>query len=239
MRYVKLPIIEDTFQKTLKDSYGQVWKKKDGEFSEVLPDDRYSFLENPHSSHFYKEKTKKTAITIHATAGILPADIGTLGQKNKKMSTHFVIGRNGIIYQLFDTDFWSYHLGSGASGGNTPMSKKTVSIELSNLCPLKKVGIKLVDIYGKDYCLLSDTDAYIEAKYRAYDYWATYTPKQIGSLAILVDAICEKHSITKKFLSDQMEWKLGEPAATIWGHQNVRKDKIDPGPAFDFNDLKG
>ena len=238
MRYAKLPGIESTFKKTLKDAYGQVWKAVSGDYSDVMPDARYMALENSHSSHFYKEATKKTAITIHGTAGVLTGDIGTLGQKNKKMSTHFVIARDGTAYQLFGTDYWSYHLGSGASGGNTPMSKCTVSIELSNLGPLKLRGQVMIDAYGKDYCLQSDQDAYIAASYRGYDYFATYTSAQIATTAILVDAICEKHSIEKSFVKNTLDWSAAKPTATIWGHHNVRKDKLDPGPAFNFDDLK-
>jgi len=238
MRYAKLPAIESTFKKTLKDAYGQVWKSVNGDFSAVMPDARYMMLENPHSSHFYKEKTIKKSITIHGTAGVLTGDIGTLGQKNKKMSTHFVIARDGTAYQLFGTEYWSYHLGSGASGGNTPMSKETVSIELSNLGPLTLKDDRLVDAYGKDYCLKSETDAYVAAQFRGKDFYATYTPAQIATTAILVDAICDLHKIEKKIPEKPLEYSPAKPKATIFGHQNVRKDKLDPGPAFSFEDLE-
>lgn len=239
MRYQKLPVIESEFKKTLKDAYGQVWKKDpNGEFLSSLPDSRYIPLVNSHGSHFYSEKTKKTGITIHATAGVLTGDIGTLGQKNNKVSTNFVIARDGTIYQLYSTDFWSYHLGSGASGGNTPMSKSSIGIELSNIGPLKLSGKTLVDTYGKDYCEASLDDAYVEAAYRGYTHFATYTPDQIASAYILVEELCKKHGLSKTFPKDPLAWSASKPTSTIFGHQNVRKDKFDPGPAFDFKDLE-
>jgi N-acetyl-anhydromuramyl-L-alanine amidase AmpD len=238
MRYLKLPEIEAKFKNTLVDAYAQKWKvEAKGELADLLPASLYMPLVNPHSSHFYHDKVKKSYVCIHATAGVLHGDIGTLGQKDKKLSTQFVVARDGTIYQLFSTDYWSYHLGSSASGGNTVMSKSSIAIEMSNLGPLKMVGDKLVDAYGKDYCSADEVDAYVEASYRGYKYFATYTAAQIASTSILVDALCEKHGLKKSFPKDPLAWSAAKPATSIFGHQNCRKDKLDPGPAFDWKDL--
>ena len=70
-----------------------------------------------YSSYYYNEKFNKEKIVLHYTAGYLKSDIRALSQKNWHVSVAFVIARDGTIYQLHNSDLWSYHLGRGAVGG--------------------------------------------------------------------------------------------------------------------------
>lgn len=233
MRAYKLAEMEANFAKTLTDSYGKKWKATAGQYGTTL-------LYGAGTGFFYADPTKKTTILLHSTAGVLHGDIGELTKPNNHVSVHFVVARSGVIYQLFDTKNWSYHLGSGATGTNTVMSKTSVAIEMSNIGPLKLSGDVLSDAYGKPYCAKADNQYYTKATYRGNDYFATYTETQIASVATLLKNISAAHSIPLTFLpaDKQHDFYKQLPTAKVLYHTNLRSDKSDPGPAFDHRRLK-
>jgi N-acetylmuramoyl-L-alanine amidase len=84
---------------------------------------------NSDTSYYYKEETVKKKIILHFTLDYLKGDIATLTTNH--VSVPFVVGRSGLIYNLFASKYWSYHLGPGASGGNTAMSKDCICVASS------------------------------------------------------------------------------------------------------------
>lgn len=185
---------------------------------------------------YYKETVRKTCVVVHSTHGVLTGDIAALTTPNK-VSVHFVIARDGTIYQLFDTANWAYHLGASASGGNGAYSKRSVSIELSNIGPLVLRGDTMYDIYGVPYCASADTGAYIASKFRSYDYYATYTNNQQANLAWLVKTVAAQNGFALTPPAAPLTYANSAPTATLFFHQNVRLDKVDPGPALDYSRL--
>jgi N-acetylmuramoyl-L-alanine amidase len=236
MRAYKLLDSETAFATTMVDSGGKKWKSAPGQFGSTL-------LHGNGTGFFYVDATPtpKTHIITHSTMGVLKGDIAQLTQATSHVSVSFVVGRSGTVYQLFDTKNWSYHLGSGATGGNTALSKASVGIELCNLGPLilKKDNV-LYDYYGVAYCALADKEFYCEASYRGANYFATYTEPQLTSLGKLLRAIGTAHSIPLTFLpaDKQHDYFKQLPAAKVLYHTNLRVDKSDPGPAFDHTKLK-
>lgn len=198
--------------------------------------------ENNDDSFYFKDIFTKKKIILHYTAGYLKGDIATLTTNH--VSVPFVIGRNGKIYNLFASKYCSFHLGPGASGGNTAMSKSTIGIELSNIGPLKKIGNHLVSTYRDDdvYCSLDETDYYthLPNAYKNYNYFATFTNAQYESLILLLKFLTEKYNIPKTMvtLSDRYS-KMTDSVFTnyngIASHVNCRTDKTDIGPAFDWD----
>lgn len=79
-------------------------------------------------SFYFASPQVKTQIVLHYTAGYLKGDIAALTHHDYHVSVPYVIGRNGIIYNLFSPDYWAYHLGPGAVGGNETGSKRTIAI---------------------------------------------------------------------------------------------------------------
>ena len=81
---------------------------------------------------YYPEETTKTQITLHHTA-VTNAKIETIVRNwtklNSKVSTHFIINRNGDYDQLFPLKYWGNHIGSSRKG-NSKLQKSTISIEL-------------------------------------------------------------------------------------------------------------
>ena len=200
--------------------------------------------DNGDKSFFYKEEIAKKKIVLHFTMGYLKGDIATLTKSH--VSVPFVIGRNGIIYNLFTSKYWSYHLGPSAMGGNTAMSRECIGIEISNIGPLKKIGDNLVTTYSDTdiYCSLTETQFYtkLSTKYRGFEYFATYTSAQYEALAKLIRFLCAKYSLPKKFLNEPGRYLIMDaPGFTnytgVVSHVNCRNDKVDIGPAFDWNKI--
>lgn len=198
--------------------------------------------ENKDKSYYYEEVAPKKKIVIHFTMGYLKGDIATL--TTRRVSVPFVVGRNGNIYNLFASKYWSYHLGRGTVGGNTAMSKECIGIELSNIGPLKKIGNNLVTTYRDDdvYCSLGETQFYerLSTKYRSYEYYAKFAENQYKSLIKLLRFLCGKYNIPKTFLGETNRYQTLSADdfvsfSGIVSHVNCRTDKVDIGTAFDWD----
>ena len=237
MIYDEIKSKEDSFAEKLRDSYGKVFTTKE---SDIIPG--AIRLVNPNDDWYYKVKTKKDKIVLHFTAGILHGDIGELTRQH--VSVPYVLSRGAEIYELFDPEYYSYHLGPGSVGGNTKQSKSSIGIEISNYGPLtldSEAGT-LLTWSGKPYCLLSQEEAYVKASFRGSDYFATYTDEQYRKLDSLITNLCREFNILRK-LPDVAERELtfvgNPPGEGIWSHQNFRKSKSDVGPAFDWSRISG
>lgn len=220
---------------------GELKERKEGGLS-VL-----DYSPTGRAGYFYKQKVPKKRIVLHFTMGYLGGDLSTLTKNNYHVSVSFVIARDGRIYRLFDTDYWSYHLGKAAIGGNKACSSTSVGIELSNIGPLEKEGNWIRNDYGSKYCKVSETKFYVAGKeFRNYDHYATFTDPQYTSLNDLLTALCMKHDIPRKFLPASKRYKHfagpkdGRNATGIVSHVNYRKyGKTDIGPYFDWSKIGG
>lgn len=201
---------------------------------------------NDYDGYYYKQRYAKKKIVTHFTVGHLQGDINSLTNPQRgHVSTAFVLGRDGTVYQLFQSYFWSYHLGRGAIGGNGTNSKFSVGIEISNYGPLIKRGDNLETIYSKReghdvYCSLEDTDQYIELDepYRGYKYYTTFTDEQYDSLIVLLRYLTARYDIPRAFIEENKRYEATSENANFKGiqtHVHYRKDKVDIGPAFDWD----
>src|SRR5688500_6410155 len=86
------------------------------------------------SGYYYDRVYPKERIVIHYTAGNIKSDLSTLTSHNRHVSVPFVIARDGTIYQLFFSKFWSGHLGKGLGNTTThnAQAKCTIEIDLSH-----------------------------------------------------------------------------------------------------------
>lgn len=194
---------------------------------------------------FYPQEHPKSAICLHFTVGYLTGDLGTLIEQGSHISVPFVIGRNGTVYQLFNSKYWAYHLGRGAMGGNTVNSKRTIAIELSNIGPLIRHDGELRNIYGSKYCVVGEKSFYtkLDNAYRKYTYYSTFTEEQYDSLSKLISYLCSKHKIPREFLPEKRYSLFSDSneAQTFEGicsHVNFRAyGKVDIGPAFEWDKI--
>ena len=195
-------------------------------------------------SFFYKVEHPKRRIVVHHTAGYLKADIAALTTPNRHVSVPFVVARDGTIYNLWASRWWSYHLGPGAQGGNEPMSRSSVGIELSNLGWLRRRGDDLVT-YQKGspvYCSLDEKEFFkqLPQPYRGYSYFATFTEGQYVALGRLLRYLAATYDIPRELAAEAQRYEVLKTVSTFRGittHVNYQPEsygKWDIGPAFDW-----
>ena len=64
-------------------------------------------------NQYVKEITRKSQIIIHHTVSgpSINGDVNWWKSTPDRVATHFIIDREGVIHQLFSTDYWAYALG--------------------------------------------------------------------------------------------------------------------------------
>ncbi|MBD2754952.1 caspase family protein [Spirosoma validum] len=200
----------------------------------------------------------KQRILLHFTAGDLSGGINQLTRQNTHISVPFVLARDGTVYQLFPSKYWSGNIGQGIgnTGTNNAQDKVTVSIEIINFGYLVERNGNLETIYSEPaagqpdtYCKLTQTEAYqkLVVPFRTQRYYATYTPQQYDSLIILLRFLTKKYNIPRVFLDESKRYEDTNDVLNFKGivsHVNYRGknkfgnfEKWDIGPAFDWKTL--
>lgn len=243
MRVQKIPAHEARFDANGTDSLGKVFNLSKNSIDIPGEAGQMEYVKvDPVSgdkSFYYEERIDKDQIVLHYTLGYLKGDMATLTKPNYHVSVPFIIGRNGTIYNLFSSGYWSYHLGRGALGGNKIRSSRTIGVEISNIGGLKRVGGEMHTYYANDvYCDASQQEFYVAQPYRRFDYYATYTEAQYRSLIILLRYLTARYNIGRKFLDEAVRYDSHDRAVSFGGivsHVNYRSEgKEDIGPAFDW-----
>lgn len=249
MKATSIPKHEKSFFDTGRDSAGKEFVLKDMTVpikgtNEVMP---YVNCrpKNGDDSFYYQEHHAKNQIVLHYTAGYLKGDVAALSRHSYHVSVPFIIARNGTILNMWSSADWSYHLGSGAVGGNTNGSRRTIAIEISNIGFLKRIGNNLVSVYSDNdiYCSLDDTRFYtkLDTPYRGQEYYATFTDAQYKSTILLLKYLTDQYNIPPAFLPEDKRY-ITLPTNEIVNfrgivtHVNYRHSgKWDIGPAFDWD----
>lgn len=203
---------------------------------------------------YYSEIVDKDTIFLHHTAGGHRPDWVVQGawenDKTKSglklpVATAYVIGGvsttdkdtswDGVIVKAFDDKYWAHHLGTEAAN-NKALNAKSIGIEICNYGGLTK---------GKDGLFYNyvhkpvpvDQVVDLGKAFRGFQYYHSYTNKQLASLRELCVHLVTKHPKInlKKGLAelngnpDSFEFSVaalkGSPG--LWSHTNVRKDKND------------
>ncbi|WP_130734456.1 N-acetylmuramoyl-L-alanine amidase [Flavobacterium sp. J27] len=251
MKASSIPNHEKTFFETGKDSDGKQFVLTKKNIPIKGSNQSMPYLQcrpiNGDKSFYYQEKSTKTQIVLHYTAGYLKGDVAALSKPNNRVSTPFIIARDGTILNLWSSAYWSYHLGSGAIGGNTSGSQRSIAIELSNIGYLKRIGNKLVTVYSDTdvYCDLEETQYYtqLDTPFRGELYYAKFTPKQYDSMQLLLRYLTAEYNIPSNFLPEDKRYITGKEKELvnfkgIVSHVNYRSSgKWDIGPAFDWEKI--
>jgi len=247
MRIEKIDAHETRFDTTGKDSHGRRHSMLRKSISVPGTDEVMPYvdagLSDGDESFFYRTRHPKDQIVLHFTMGYLGGDIATLSQTDNHVSTPFVIGRNGIIYNLFPSFYWSYHLGRGTLGGNQVRSRRTIGIEISNIGPLVRDGDLMRTSYRDIYCGRGEQSAYTDQTYRDFDHYATFTNTQYEALIVLLRYLTARYRIARRFLPTARRHVAHRSVADFGGivsHVNYRPTgKTDIGPAFDWDRVIG
>ena len=257
MRYSSLPQLEERFK-----SSGNNGEYSLRPFSIPVPGEQLTLeglvcSPNNRSGFYHDVVHPKQQILLHYTAGQLVSDLSALTQKDYHVSVAFVIARDGTIYQLFPSKFWSGHIGKGLGniGTGNARDKQSVAIELSNYGylverdgNLETVYSRMKDAHGNTgpvdiYCSLTETAAYqkLATPFRGQKYYATFTKQQYDSLIILLRYLTAQYQIPRAFLPESTRFETTNDVLNFNGivsHVNYRiNGKWDIGPAFDWQQV--
>ncbi|ANE50619.1 caspase family protein [Flavisolibacter tropicus] len=254
MRFNSLPAVEDSVRRTGNNGEYTLRKISLPVPGEALQLEGLFCAPKNRSGYYYDVVHPKDQIVLHFTAGQIRSDLGALTGHQRHVSVPFIIARDGTIYQLFSSKFWSGHIGKGLGneGTGNAQDKRTIGIELSNYGFLTEREGKLETYYSRQrnndgtiglpdiYCSLTEIGAYqkLQEAFRNQRYYATYTEAQYQSLIILLRYLTATYNIPRQFLEEPKRYTTTPDVLSFKGivsHINYRKDgKWDIGPAFEW-----
>jgi N-acetylmuramoyl-L-alanine amidase len=80
----------------------------------------------------FGERRPAYVILHHTTNDTAGRALATLTGPASEVSAHYLIGREGRIYQLVDERLRAWHAGTSSWGGNTDINSASIGIELDN-----------------------------------------------------------------------------------------------------------
>ncbi|MEK6829157.1 MAG: peptidoglycan-binding protein, partial [Nanoarchaeota archaeon] len=200
---------------------------------------------NQPAEQYLKQTTEKDKIFIHYTVSGPDAKsvLKYWDGNSERVSTAFVISGRGVedgkIYEAFNPDYWSFHLGVKGTKGR--LDKSSVGIEICAWGRIDKKGDKFYNAYGGE---VPANEVYtLKDKWRGNLYFHAYSDKQLESLEKLLMWIINEYNIPVQNIEFNKDWAeynekvMSEKSPGIWTHTNVRLDKQDTYPDQRIFDL--
>jgi N-acetylmuramoyl-L-alanine amidase len=179
--------------------------------------------------HPTKKTTKATMpvdlVVVHYTASPGAPDsqpermFRWLDESARRSSTHFIILRDGTIIQAAPTSRRTWHAGGSRWRGKGSVNKRSIGVDLENVGRLYPCPEGFKNSYGGIYA--GPTPYQYQAT-----FWEPYTADALDALALLVSDLAAEFPV----LRDRERWA---------GHEEIKKTKSDPGPAFPWERLPG
>lgn len=200
----------------------------------------------PPNQYVQDSKFKVQQCVIHHTAGGSAQSTYNYWNSSKdRVATHFLIDRDGTVYQCMPMEkCWGYHLYVASPGNKIDRQYKKLSskydaqsigIELCNFGYVNFVDGKFVNYVGK--LIHHDRVVKLDTPYKGYSYWEDYTAEQTESLRLLLLHLLEEYPILSQGLKDDYS-NIGEISKDaldmkpgIYGHGQYRTDKYDIFPS--------
>lgn len=180
--------------------------------------------------------------------------------KARQLSVHFLLDIDGTIYQTLDLRERASHatiannrsigieianIGAYPPSASQPLDRwyrrdQTGGTVLTIPAPARATGVLTANFRGKPARSEPVTGVVQDQRLRQYDF----TPEQYAALGKLTAALCRvfpkiRPQYPHAFLSDQpVMRKLTDRRLAryggVLGHYHIQENKIDPGPAFDW-----
>jgi N-acetyl-anhydromuramyl-L-alanine amidase AmpD len=152
----------------------------------------------------------------------------------ERVATSYIIAKSGLVLEVFSPEFWAYHLGKGST---TEDNKRSIGIEIVNEGGLVQKGKEFFFLDGQAKFKSEVFDN--GSKFRGYRHFAKYTEEQYQAAASLCRMLCGRFGIPHDVISDYDFDKANFQHVGILSHRNLRSDKTDLSPAWDFDKFKG
>lgn len=190
---------------------------------------------------YFQEVTVKRQIVLHHTASGrgVEGDIAWWSRKGNHISTPYIIGRDGVVTQVYDPKYWSYHLGvAGKLNKDHILDKSSIGIEIDNWGYLMKTSDgKFTTYSGQE--IPNDDVVVLRKMFRGHIYWEKYTEAQIDAVVKLVSYLCSAFNIAPNYHPTEGVLTCYEALHQVPGvyvHCGYRTDKTDIYPYQPFND---
>jgi len=153
---------------------------------------------------------------MHYTAGAsMESSVSTLSIGPAKASAHFVVGRDGKIAQIGDTDDILWHAGVSEWKEYKGLNRYSIGIELDNPGLLTRRGDKYTSWFGHVY---PKSDVIPVKPNTGY---IPYAPEQLDAAIKLAEWLIEQYPSIQE----------------VVGHEDIAPNrKIDPGNGYIFHD---
>jgi N-acetylmuramoyl-L-alanine amidase len=169
-------------------------------------------------NHSKRGAAKVTAIIYHYTAGgSLSGTVKRFQDPASKVSSHYVIDKDGKTVQMVAMDRTAWHAGKSKLAGVERVNDFSIGIEIVNWGKLTRRDEKFYTGSGELY--QGPKPVHADGA-----YWEPFTDKQYEAVVRLTKALLAKY-----------------PIEHITGHSDVatpKGRKIDPGAAFDWKRIK-
>jgi N-acetyl-anhydromuramyl-L-alanine amidase AmpD len=205
---------------------------------------------------YYKTEYRKNQVCLHHTVSgnKVDGDINEFKNSIQNVSTCVIIDRTGMIYQLYPSKYWAYHLGIQEKDLNNlgiklykNLNTTCIGIEIDSWGGLvKHENGKFYPALYNNGNLYANVNAgevtnYIEYPkgYRGFFAFEKYTNEQIESVKQLLLYWHEVYGIKLDYNEDM--WDLSSKALNgvdgIWTHVSFRSDKSDCHPQPELIDM--
>lgn len=213
-------------------------KRTSKEVSEIRYGKNYNSLSidssiKLNSEQYIKQILDKDKIFIHHTCNgpSINNAIKNLGSDYNTVSSAFIISseKGGKIYELYNPNFWSFHL--GAKGTNGKHDRSSIAVELCSWGQLTKKNGKYFSFNNIE---IEESDVQVlEDKWRGSFYYHKYSDEQITSLKNLLIWIIREYKIQIQNIKFDENWLnyndelVKHGTQGIWSHSSMRKDVQD------------
>jgi len=203
----------------------------------------------PDEQYYPIETTKKQLVLHHTVSGPgVRGDLQTWLNDTSRVATHFIIDRDGTLYQLFSSKYWAHHLGvtknilteygfTDIQTRNVKLNQNSIGIEIDNWGYLTKTSDgKFKTVYGN----IVDVDVQEYPNlFKGYRYYEKYSNAQIQTIGELLLYFNKKFGIPLDYNEDM--WNVSKDALSgksgIWSHCSFRPDKSDLHPQKEVIDM--
>lgn len=196
-----------------------------------------TIYENFPDNQYVKEASRKEMIVLHHTvSSSAKSSIDWWAKTPERVATAFVVGKDGMIHQLYEPEFFGYHIGKGST---TEQNRRSIGIEIVNEGLLTQAieGNKKI-FYWLDGKARFGGEVYRHSSlWRGSFFFAKYTEEQYQSVAYLLNKLTRDFNIEKRFLLGYAYSAANLNYKGICAHHNLRADKSDVSVAFDYNKL--
>ena len=183
---------------------------------------------NSKELNIIKKNSKKNQILLYDTGRRTDYFINKIKYRNNNRYDeipHFIVTKLGIIYQLYDTKYYS------KTFDIKKIDKQFIKIAIENLGWLNKNTITgfLSNWIGDPY----RTEPFV-SNWRNYHFWDKYNDLQLEKISTLCQNLCTEHNIPYNIVPSQGYMENVINFSGIVCKSNFSNIYTDINPSFDF-----